>query len=129
MRTDLRVWLAGTLLIAAGPLIHVSEFFRGAVAVPWYALVLSAVGLTPILFVTVRRPARLRVVLASVLALVTIFIWLYVLIGLRITEEPGNVQPGTRLPEFSAYLADGSPFGLADLKSRAPCAVVFFRHW
>jgi hypothetical protein len=129
-RTASRPWLlflAGVLLFIAGPALYIVQVSQARLWMPWYVLVLAALGLVLMALSVWRRPGAVRI--ACLLLFVAIF-GLETFVLAVATKTPlysGPARPGQKLPIFTAAVANRAPFTSLDLEKGIPTALVFFR--
>jgi cytochrome oxidase Cu insertion factor (SCO1/SenC/PrrC family) len=64
------------------------------------------------------------------LAIVCGFEWFAFAVATRSPAYTGPAQPGRKVPQFAARLADDTPFTAAELEKGTPTVMVFYRgHW
>jgi len=131
-KTASRHWLLfilGVLLFVAGPVAFSIQMNMHRLMMPWYIPILATAGVLLMLLSVVRRWGLVRIALLILFVLACGFEW----VALMKSSTPkyvGPAQPGHRLPDFSASLADGRPITTKDFEQGKPTALLFFRgHW
>jgi hypothetical protein len=122
-------WL-GIGLCLLGPILNVILMQMGQLGLPWYALVLSTVGVGLMLVAVIRRAGIARIVFLALFGLLCAFQWFFVVFMSKLPAYEGPARAGDKLPAFTTKLADGSSFTQKNLESGQHSALVFFRgHW
>ncbi len=121
------LFLAGILLFLVGPPIYVVEFRLGRLGVPWYVPLLASAGLALMTASVWRRRGAVRIFLLALFTLVCGLEWFVLAAGTKSPPYAGPAQPGRTVPEFSAKLADGTPFTDQDLRQGRSTVLLFFR--
>ena len=125
-----RHWLffmAGGLLFLLGPAMYFVQFRWKYLDTPWYVPLTATAGLA-LMFVSVwRRRGVVRILGMVFFTLACGFEWYMLVVGTATPHYSGPAQPGRALPEFAAYLADGTPFTNTDLAQGTPTVLLFFR--
>lgn len=121
------LFLAGVLLFIVGPALYVWQFSLGHLWMPWYVLVLASLGVLLMIMSVWRRPGIVRIAGLLVFVLLCGLEWFVLLEATKTPLYTGPAQPGRKLPEFAAALADGTAFTSLDLEKGIPTVLVFFR--
>ena len=128
-----RHWLlffAGIALFVLGPVWFVVQFRLKNLGPAWYVPILSSAGVLLLIASVWRRRGIVRTVFLMLFAIVSGFEWFVFTVAARSPAYAGPAQPGRKVPQFAACLADGTPFTTADLKKGTTTVMVFFRgHW
>ena len=123
----LPLYLLGTLLFIAGPVIYFIQFRMNRLVVPWYAPILATVGVVLILIAVMQRGGVIRIAVLVLLTLLCGLEWFFLVVGAKSPTYQGPAQAGHQLPPFVTTLADGKPFTNKDLETGTATALVFFR--
>lgn len=116
------------LLLLAGIGVYLVQFLvLKQYVVPWYAPILSTVGLVLMLVAIWQRRSVCRIVGLVVFGLLLAFQWIF-LLG---TSAPPYAGPaaGKDFPAFAAQRADGSPFTEKDLAGQSTVVLFYRGHW
>ena len=128
-----RHWLlffAGVALFVLGPVWFVVQFRLKNLGAAWYVPILSSAGVLFLIVSLWRRRGIVRTVFLMLFAVVCGFEWFVLTVAARSPAYTGPAQPGRKVPQFAARLADGKPFTTADLERGTSTVLVFFRgHW
>jgi hypothetical protein len=128
-----RHWLlffAGTALLVLGPVCYVVQFRLKNLGAAWYVPILSSAGVLLLILSVWRRRGIVRMVFVMLFAILCGFEWYFFFVATRTPAYTGPAQPGRKVPQFAAQLADGSPFTAAELEKGTWTALVFYRgHW
>jgi len=125
-----RHWLlfvAGILLILLGPPLYVIQFLAKHLAAPWYVPLRASAGVAFMFASVWRRRGVMRTLGLVFFTIVCGTEWFMLAIGTITPLYTGPAQPGRKVPEFIASLADGTPFTEKDLSQGSPTVLVFFR--
>ena len=119
--------LTGILLFFLGPALYFVQLHLKHLDMPWHMPLLASAGVV-LLIVSVRR----RRGVARMLVLVSLTIicgleWFFLLVGTTTPVYTGPAQVGRKVPEFTASLADGTPFTQKDLENGSATLLLFFR--
>jgi hypothetical protein len=122
------LWL-GIGLVLLGRLVRVAFMFgAGIMPSPWWAPVLTTLGVALITLSLVRRFTASRIAALVLVGLLAVGDWWFVLGYSRIPAYTGPVSAQQPFPAFSpAALADGTPFTRDDLVGEQDTVLVFFR--
>jgi hypothetical protein len=121
------LFLAGILLVCLGPAVYIARFRSKHLDSPWYIPVLATAGVAVMALSVWRRRGVLRIILLVLFGVVCAFEWHGLLVGTKNPAYTGPAQPGRKVPEFAAALADGTPFTEKDLEKGTPTVLVFYR--
>lgn len=128
-----RHWLlffTGIALFVVGPVWFVVQFRLKHLGPAWYVPILSSAGLLLLILSVVQRGGIVRTVFLILFAIVCGFEWFAFTVATRSPAYTGPAQPGRKVPQFVAQLADGTPFTNAELEKGTATVLVFFRgHW
>jgi hypothetical protein len=94
---------------------------------PWYLPGLATVGVLLMAASAWQRPGVLRFVGLGFFVLLCATEWLFVGVLFKTPAYQGPAVPGSKLPAFTATLADGRPFSNADVKGSQATLLIFFR--
>ncbi len=117
----------GILVTLAGPLLYAIQLQAKILSMPWYVLVLAAVGPGLLVLALVRNRTLWRWAALVLFGLVAVGEWVLFLGLVSAPDYAGPAQAGQPFPAFSATLADGSPFTQEHLKGGQNTVLVFFR--
>lgn len=121
------LFLAGILLFFLGPPIYVIQFLTKHLTAPWYVPLMASAGVA-LMFASVWRRRGVGRTLGLVFfTIVCGMEWFMLAVGTATPLYTGPAQPGHKVPEFTASLADGTPFTEKDLAQGSPTVLVFFR--
>ena len=96
----------------------------------WYIPILSSAGVGLLVLSAWRRRGIVRIVFLALFAVVCGFEWFIFAVAARSPAYTGPAQPGRKVPQFAARLADGTPFTTAELERGTWAVMVFYRgHW
>ena len=124
------LFIAGIALFLLGPAWFVTRFRLQNLGPAWYVPILSSAGLLLLIFSVLRRRGIVRMVLLIVFATVCGLEWYVFTVAARSPAYTGPAQPGRKVPQFAARLADGTPFTSAELEKGKSTVMVFYRgHW
>ena len=118
---------AGIALFVAGPVWFVAQFRMKHLGAAWYVPILSSAGLLLLILSIWRRRGIVRIVFLMLFAIVCGFEWFVFTVAARSPAYTGPAQPGRKVPQFAARLADGTPFTTADLERGTSTVLVFYR--
>jgi hypothetical protein len=121
------LFLAGIVVFFLGPVLYAIEMGTGRLALPWYLLVCTTVGVLLMLVSVVRRRGIFRGIGSIVFALLCGAFWYFLLVVSKTPQYAGPAQPGKEVPPFSIVLADGRTFQDSDLKAGQKSVLLFFR--
>jgi hypothetical protein len=128
-----RHWLlfsAGISLFVLGPVWFVVQFRLKHLGAAWYVPILASAGLLLLILSVWRRRGIVRIAFLMLFTIVCGFEWFILTVAARSPAYTGPAQPGRKVPQFAARLADGAPFTTADLEHGPSTVLVFFRgHW
>ena len=123
-------FLIGLLLIVAGPVIYAFQFGSNQFPTPWYMPVLATVGVVMMAASVWRRGGILRILGTVFFLLVVALEWYFLLVVTRTPAYSGPAQVNTKVPDFTAKLANDEAFSSADLSKGQSTILLFFRgHW
>jgi hypothetical protein len=122
--------LLGVLVALAAPVLNTLLMLAGKNSFePWYAPLVSTLGVALIVLALVRSRSIWRWTAVVIFTLFVAFQWL-ALLAMRLPAYAGPVKHGDPFPAFATTLADGSAFTQNDLKGNQNTVMVFFRgHW
>ena len=124
------LFIAGIALIVLGPVWYVVQIRLKNLGTPWYVPILSSAGVLLLILSVWRSRGIVRTVLLMVFAVVCGFEWFTFTVAARSPAYTGPAQPGRKVPNFAARLADGTPFTTAELEKGTSTVLVFYRgHW
>jgi hypothetical protein len=124
------LFIAGIALFVLGPVWFVTQFRLKNLGPAWYVPILSSAGLLLLILSVLRSRGIVRVVLLMFFALVCGLEWYVFTVAARSPAYTGPAQPGRKVPQFAARLADGTAFTSAELEKGTSTVMVFFRgHW
>ena len=121
------LFLAGILLFLLGPAAYVVQFRLKHLGAPWYVPILASAGAALMIASVWRRRGVVRTIVLVLFAVVCGLEWQVLLVGSRSPVYTGPAQPGRKVPQFTATLADGRPFSESDLETGISTVLVFFR--
>ena len=125
----LLLWV-GILAAVAGFVAYQFQMSAGRLTTPWYAAALATLGTVLILVSLLRRFTMWRVLALLLIGALTAGEWWFLLSLSRSPAYAGPVAAGKPFPEFTAALANGTPFTHDSLKGDQDTVLVFFRgHW
>lgn len=128
-----RHWLlffAGVLLFVLGPAAYAMRLREKHLETPWYLPILASAAVAFMAVSIWRRRGVVRTILLVLFALLCGFEWFVLGVGMKSPAYTGPAQPGRKVPQFTASLADGTPFTEKDLEQGTTTALVFYRgHW
>ena len=128
-----RHWLlfaAGIALFVLGPVWFFAQFRMKHLVPAWYVPILASAGVLLLISSLWRRRGIVRTVFLVLFAIICGFEWFIFTVAARSPAYTGPAQPGRKVPQFAARLADGTPFTTADLEHGTSTVLVFFRgHW
>jgi hypothetical protein len=124
------LFVAGIALFVLGPVWFVAQYRFKNLGSVWYVPVLSSAGVLLLILSVRRRRSVVRMVFLILFAIVCGFEWFLFTVATRSPVYTGPAQPGRKVPQFTARLADGAPFMSSDLESGTSTVLVFYRgHW
>jgi hypothetical protein len=124
------LFFAGIALFVLGPIWLVVQFRSKHLGAAWYVPILASAGVLLLISSVWRRRGIVRTVFLVLFAIVCGFEWFVFTIATRSPAYTGPAQPGRKVPQFAAQLADGTPFTTAELEKGTATVLVFFRgHW
>jgi len=125
----LLLW-AGIFAVIVGPVAYQLQMNAANLTTPWYVPALATVGTLLIVVSLRKRVTAWRVLALLFVGAVTAGAWWFVLSYTRLPDYSGPLTKGEPFPEFTAALADGTPFTRDNLKGDQDTVMVFFRgHW
>jgi hypothetical protein len=130
VRTRTHHWplfLAGMLLVLAGPVVYAVQFRLKHLGTPWYVPILASAGVALMILSLWRRRGVGRAILLLPFAAVCAREWYLIAFAFTTPDYTGPAQPGRPVPHFRASLADGRPFTEADPNQVARTVLVFYR--
>jgi hypothetical protein len=125
-----RHWLlffAGIALFVLGPVWFAVQFRMKNLGPAWYVPILSSAGLLLLILSVWRRQGIVRTVFLIFFGVVCSFEWFVFTVTARSPAYTGPAQPGRKVPQFDARLANGSPFTGAELDKATATVLVFYR--
>ena len=129
-RAAFPLFFAGVALIMLGPVWYVVQIRLKNLGPAWYVPILSTAGVMLLIASVWRRRGIVRTVFLMLFAIVCGFEWYVFSVAARSPAYAGPAQPGRKVPQFAARLADGTPFTSAELERGAWAVLVFYRgHW
>jgi hypothetical protein len=126
-RKPLRLFFVGVLLFFLGPAIYIVQVGSGNLMMPWYLLLMSALGVLCMLVSVLQHGGIVRTVFFVLFALLCAGQWYLVMVPLKTPPYTGPAKVDQKLPEFATVFADGKPFANKDLENGKPTVLVFFR--
>jgi hypothetical protein len=124
------LFVAGIALFVLGPVWFVAQYRLKNLGSVWYVPVLSSAGMLLLILSVRRRRGVVRMVFLMLFAIVCGFEWFAFTVATRSPAYTGPAQPGRKVPQFAARLADGTQFTSAELEKGTSTVMVFFRgHW
>jgi hypothetical protein len=124
------LFFAGITLFVLGPALYVIQIRLKNLGAAWYVPILSSAGVLLIILSVWRRRGVVRIVFLMLFAIVCGFEWFIFTVAARTPAYTGPAQPGRKVPQFAAQLADGTPFTTAELEKGDSTVLVFYRgHW
>jgi hypothetical protein len=128
-----RQWLlffTGIALFVLGPAWYIIQIRLKNLGSGWYVPILSSAGVVFLILSIRQRRGAVRMVVLIFFAIVCGFEWFVFTVFSRSPAYSGPAQPGRKIPQFAAQLADGTPFTSAELEKGIATVLVFFRgHW
>ena len=125
----LLMW-TGVLAAVSGVIVYMFQMNAGILKTPWYAPGLATFGTALIVVSLMRRFTVWRVVALLLIGAFAASEWWFLLSVSKSPAYSGPATPGQPFPEFTAALADGTPFTQDSLKGEQDTVLVFFRgHW
>jgi hypothetical protein len=121
------LFLGGTLLFLAGPALYAVQISLGQLWTAWYMPLLASLGVVLMIASMRHRRTVLRSVVLAVFALLCVGEWYLMLVATKTPAYTGPAQPGSKIPPFSATLADGTPFTNTDVEQDIRSVLVFNR--
>lgn len=121
------LWAGIALAVLAIGLLAVQWYGLGALFVPWYMPLVTAVGALLVLWSLARRFTIVRVVALLLLVALAGVEWYTLAVEARLPEYAGPAEEGKKLPPFQTTLADGSSFTQNDLEDGQRRVLTFFR--
>lgn len=121
------LFLIGVLLIVLGPVLNFVQISMAHLSTPWYLPILATAGVVCLSASLRQRRSVIRIVVAALLTLLCGGEWYLLVIAAKTPPYTGPAQVGSKVPEFSATLADGTPFTNDDLAKHGRTALVFNR--
>ncbi len=125
-----RHWLffiAGIVLFLIGPPLYFIQFRMKQLFVPWYVPILATAGIALMIASLCRRRGVVRAVVLALFAVLCGLEWSMLAVGMKSPLYTGPAQPGRKIPEFTATLADGAAFTEKDLAEGSSTVLLFFR--
>jgi hypothetical protein len=125
-----RHWLpffAGIALFVVGPAWYVIQIRLKNLGAAWYVPILSTAGIVLLMLSVWRRRGIMRTIFLILFAIICSFEWFAFTVATRSPAYTGPAQPGRKVPEFAAHLADGTPFTSAELEKGMSTVLVFYR--
>jgi hypothetical protein len=124
------LFVAGIALFVLGPVWFVTQFRLKNLGPAWYVPILSSAGVLLLILSVLRRRGIARMVMLIMFAMVCGLEWYVFTVAARSPAYTGPGQPGRKVPQFAARLADGTPFTSAELEKGTSTVMVFYRgHW
>jgi len=124
------LFVAGVALFVLGPVWFIAQFRLRNLGSAWYVPILSSAGVLLLILSVLRRRGIVRMVLLILFAMVCGLEWFVFTVATRSPAYTGPAQPGRKVPQFAARLADGTPFTSAELEKGKSTVMVFYRgHW
>ena len=121
------LFFAGIALFVAGPVWFVAQFRMKQLGAAWYVPILSTAGIVLLMLSVWRRRGIMRTIFLILFAIICGFEWFTFAVATRSPAYTGPAQPGRKVPEFAAHLADGTPFTSAELEKGMSTVLVFYR--
>ncbi|MBI3411968.1 MAG: hypothetical protein HY040_26860 [Planctomycetes bacterium] len=125
----LLLWLGIVAAIAGIVAFGVLTMALHILHTPWYTPVLGTIGAALVLCALMRRRSVTRFVVQFLSLVLAALEWWFVTFYVVLPHYSGPVAVGQSFSEFSAELADGTPFTRADLSGSKNTVLVFFRGW
>lgn len=104
------LFLAGVLLIILGPVLNFVQISMAKLSTPWYLPILATAGVVCLIASLRQRRSVIRIVFATLFTMLCGGEWYMLLIAAKTPPYTGPAQVGSKVPEFSATLADGTAF-------------------
>jgi hypothetical protein len=124
------LFVAGIALFVLGPVWYAVQIRLKNLGSPWYVPILSSAGVLLLILSLWRRRGIVRTVFLIVFGVVCGFEWFTFTVAARSPAYTGPAQPGRKVPNFAARLADGTPFTTSELEKGTSTVLVFYRgHW
>jgi hypothetical protein len=117
----------GLLLFVLGPVLYAVQVSLKHLWMPWYLPLLSSIGVVLMIASVRQRWGALRIAGATLFAVLCGAEWYMLLVAAKTPLYTGPAQPGRKIPEFAATLADGTAFTNKDLENGQRTVLVFFR--
>jgi hypothetical protein len=121
------LFVAGIVLFVLGPVSFVAQYRLKNLGSVWYVPVLSSAGMLLLILSVRRRRSVVRMVFLMLFAIVCGFEWYAFTVATRSPAYTGPAQPGRKVPQFAARLADGAPSKSSDLETGTSTVMVFYR--
>src|SRR5262245_33861364 len=123
-----RGWL--WLGILAAVLAVVASFVQiqlRILLVPWYAPVVTTLGLIFVIASLAQRPSVTRIIFLVLIVALAGLEWYFVAYLSKLPDYAGPARPGQNIPAFETALADGRTFTDHDLRDGTSSVLTFFR--
>ncbi len=124
-----KTFLLGLFLVLLGPCAFGVVLITGLLVTPWYLPGACTLGTALMLFASVKRVGRWRIVCTVLGAAFAVFTWNFVLVEIALPRYSGAIKPGTPLPAFQVQSADGRPYTNETLRSTGKALLVAYRSW
>jgi hypothetical protein len=121
------LFLVGVLLIVLGPVLNFVQTSIAKLTTPWYLPILATAGVACLIVSLRQRRSVIRIVFAALFTLLCGAEWYMLLIAAKTPPYTGPAQVGSKVPEFSGTLPDGSAFTNDDLAQGGRTALIFNR--
>jgi hypothetical protein len=122
-----KLFVAGIALFVVGPVWFVVQYRLKNLGSVLYVPVLSSAGMLLLILSVRRRRSVARMVFLVLFAIVCGIEWFAFTVATRSPAYTGPAQPGRKVPQFAARLADGTPFKSSDLETGTSTVMVFYR--
>jgi hypothetical protein len=125
-----RHWLlfvAGIVLFLVGPPLYFIQFRMKHLFVPWYVPLMATAGVALMIASLWRRRGIGRGIALVLFAVLCGLEWSMLAVEMKTPQYTGPAQPGRKVPEFTATLANGTAFSEKDLTEGNTTILLFFR--
>lgn len=122
------LFLLGVPLFVLGPLIYFVQLQIPRFDIPWYVPIFSTLGVVLMAISVWHHRGILRSVGLAVFVVLCGLEWTFFMVLTRTPPYTGPAQVGSKLPGFTATLADGTTsFRNTDLDSDKRTVMLFYR--